>query len=77
MLKIESETAAAAEKSQESSRALVDLLDRLNTLRNKYTANEISVQQAETAATQAESLANIAEEVKQLKIISLNISMFM
>lgn len=61
LTQIESETAAAAEKSNKSLQVLEDLRVRLIALSNGYIGNERKVQQAEDAARDASSLATDVE----------------
>ncbi|XP_069142073.1 laminin subunit beta-1-like [Argopecten irradians] len=61
LTQIESETAAAAEKSNKSLRVLEELRIRLITLSNKYIGNDRKVITAEEAARDASTLATTAE----------------
>lgn len=61
---IESQTQAAAVKSEESLRQVNDLKDRMDAVKQKFTENEINVDRAAQEAVQAETLANQAEQVK-------------
>ncbi|XP_033744359.1 laminin subunit beta-2-like [Pecten maximus] len=61
LTQIESETAAAAEKSNKSLQVLEELRIRLLTLGNKYIGNDRKVIRAEEAARDASTLATTAE----------------
>ncbi len=70
LFQIESETASARDKSNRTLRQVGELQDRLDKLKKKYLENEISVQKAEREAESAESLADRAEEVGTIPIIT-------
>ncbi|KAL5014853.1 hypothetical protein ScPMuIL_009123 [Solemya velum] len=61
LIRIESETAAAAEKSNRSMELIIILRARLTDIRKKYTENDINVRKAEIAANEAARLAAEAE----------------
>lgn len=63
MFQIESETAAATDKSNQSLTSLGYLRARLQELKEKYIENEQRVDNAEMAAQEANKLALRAEEV--------------
>ncbi|KAK3103280.1 hypothetical protein FSP39_018141 [Pinctada imbricata] len=62
LVQIESETAAAGDKTQQSRKVLEILRIKLGELRSQYFENERNVRNAEIAAEEAERLANISQE---------------